>query len=105
MGQSCENPLGQFEPGPLASESRKREIMGKKNPNLCERPYCRERWTVTVSAWRGYARFGRGQGWVLRLCDSHAAEYKTDAPLSEASHNEYIPKIMRENSGQKPVTD
>jgi len=46
--------------------------MGKKNPNLCERPYCRERWTVLVKGWSRY--FG-GRRWELQVCPEHAGGY------------------------------
>lgn len=41
-----------------------------KNPDLCERPYCREPWTVTVHGWK------RGRGWNLHVCDFHAGDYQ-----------------------------
>lgn len=40
-----------------------------KNPDLCERPYCRERWTVNVHGWK------RGRSWDLHVCGFHAADY------------------------------
>jgi len=47
--------------------------MGKKNRDLCERPYCRERWQFRVSGFD--SRFG-GRGWTLRVCAYHAEPYQ-----------------------------
>jgi hypothetical protein len=41
-----------------------------KNPDLCERPHCRERWTAFVGAYR------RGRSWTLRVCEDHARVYR-----------------------------
>jgi hypothetical protein len=46
--------------------------MGKKNPDLCERPYCRHPYTKVIS---GYTRYFGGKRWTLRVCDEHAAGY------------------------------
>jgi hypothetical protein len=43
-----------------------------KNRDLCERPYCRERWTHTVSGFNEHWK----RGWTLRVCDEHVKEYK-----------------------------
>jgi len=53
-----------------------------KNPNLCQRPFCREPYTKTVS---GYdPRFG-GRSWILRVCDFHA-QYYEEARKEEIGH-------------------
>jgi hypothetical protein len=46
--------------------------MGKKNPNLCERPYCREPWSHLIS---GHDEHFGGRGWVLRVCEEHMETY------------------------------
>jgi hypothetical protein len=40
-----------------------------KNPDLCERPYCRARWTYQVDG------FYRHSSWNLHVCDVHVREY------------------------------
>jgi hypothetical protein len=48
----------------------------KKNPDLCERPFCRNRWMATVAAWpKDGFHFGHAP-WRLNLCVEHAAEYQ-----------------------------
>ncbi len=42
-----------------------------KNSDLCERRWCRNRWTIAVST------FVRGRAWRLRVCEQHAHEYRT----------------------------
>jgi hypothetical protein len=51
----------------------------KANPDLCERPYCREPWTWYVSGWNYRGR----KGWTLRVCDDHAAMYRDVAEKPE----------------------
>jgi hypothetical protein len=45
--------------------------MSRKNPDLCERPYCRERWTVEVVGGNEHWH----SRWTLHVCDSHGEEY------------------------------
>lgn len=45
--------------------------MGKKNPDLCEWPWCRERWDAAV---HGVNRYGKA--WESHLCDVHAMSYR-----------------------------
>ena len=45
--------------------------MGKKNPTLCERPWCRELWTKQVSGFNERLR----RGWILHVCARHAEPY------------------------------
>jgi len=46
-----------------------------KNPELCERPYCRQPYTKVV---QGY--YNRGdRRWMLQVCDEHAKPYE-DTP-------------------------
>ena len=44
--------------------------MGQKNPDLCERAWCRNRWTCRVHG------FHHGRGWTLRVCEDHAEIYR-----------------------------
>lgn len=48
--------------------------MGKKDPNLCERPYCRETWKVEVNGFD--ERFG-GRRWKAHFCNEHAKPYQS----------------------------
>jgi hypothetical protein len=45
--------------------------MGKKNPDLCERPRCRTRWTWLISGYRIHWK----KHWTVRVCDHHAKLY------------------------------
>jgi hypothetical protein len=42
-----------------------------KNRDLCERPYCRERWTLLVTKYDTRQR----RGWKLRVCTEHGKPY------------------------------
>lgn len=44
-----------------------------KNPNLCQKPFCREPYTKLISGWD--SRRG-GSGWSLKVCDLHAEAYE-----------------------------
>lgn len=46
--------------------------MGKKNPDLCERPYCRERYTDVVCG----HNIKLMRSWTLRVCTKHAEPYR-----------------------------
>jgi hypothetical protein len=50
-----------------------------KNPNLCQRPFCREPYTKIVS---GCNRF-RHRVWILQVCDTHAKPYEEIRDPSE----------------------
>jgi hypothetical protein len=43
-----------------------------KNPNLCERPYCRTPWSWLVAGYRAHWK----SSWTLHVCAAHAAEYQ-----------------------------
>jgi len=43
-----------------------------KNPDLCERAYCRERWQWQVGAFDRRAK----RSWLLQVCDTHAEPYQ-----------------------------
>ena len=47
-----------------------------KNPDLCERSYCRERWSWVVSASAHLAGGGYRHPWRLRVCEAHVKEYR-----------------------------
>jgi hypothetical protein len=42
-----------------------------KNYNLCEEPYCRERFRWFVSG------YWHSRSWVKRVCDEHVKPYRT----------------------------
>ena len=43
----------------------------RKNPNLCERPYCREPWTHQVNGYETHWK----RSWTLRVCQQHVEPY------------------------------
>jgi hypothetical protein len=45
--------------------------MNRKNPDLCERPYCREPWSIKVI---GGNEHGHSR-WTLHVCDVHGEFY------------------------------
>lgn len=48
--------------------------MGKKNPTLCERPHCRERWTLLLEITYPPQFFG-GRKAKGRFCKAHGEVY------------------------------
>ncbi len=62
--------------------------MGKKNPELCERPRCRERWTLLLEITYPREFFG-GREAKRRLCDVHGEPYigeRETVKYSEEGH-------------------
>jgi hypothetical protein len=49
-----------------------------KNPDLCQRPHCREPWAYLVTGLDPY--FGRRK-WTLRVCSAHAEPYLSGEPV------------------------
>ena len=44
-----------------------------KNPDLCERAHCRQRYTQVVSGWDQRKR----RGWTLHVCEAHVELYRS----------------------------
>jgi hypothetical protein len=67
-----------------------------KNPDLCQRPYCRNPYTKIVSG------FKRGRGWTLRVCDHHAADHEgvkdSCGTCIRVTKSEPVPKPPKPNS-------
>jgi hypothetical protein len=45
--------------------------MSRKNLDLCERSWCRKRWTHLVSGHQAHWK----SGWTLRVCEDHVKQY------------------------------
>jgi len=59
--------------------------VGKKNPELCERPHCREHWTFLVEITYLLQFFG-GREAKGRFCDDHGKPYL--GPTERVEHTE-----------------
>jgi hypothetical protein len=66
-----------------------------KNPELCQRPWCRERWTKTISGYE--SRFG-GRIRKLNVCDFHAKFYEEILTQSHKWSISLYPQISISNS-------
>lgn len=49
-------------------------MSARKNPDLCQRPHCRESWAYLVTGRDPRSYFG-GRTWKLRVCSRHVEEY------------------------------
>lgn len=58
--------------------------MSGKNPELCQRPYCRERWTHVVRGFTANAPYKKH--WTLYVCADHAEPYSSSDLIGGWAH-------------------
>ena len=64
-----------------------------KNPDLCQRPRCRERWLYLVTGYPHFFPLGRvKRPWKVRLCREHAKGY------GGQPRDQFYPEGVREDS-------